>query len=104
MRHDEHEDNRIDQIAAKSGIYQLLDRAGVPKPLQEQMLAKPIGPTVGQTIRFKDAHGVEQRGIVCEPNDPRKSGTYKSTSHGDIPVRFDTRNRKQRRAEAAKGR
>lgn len=101
---DGHEANRIDQLVAKSGIYQLLDRAGVPKPLQDQMLAKPIGPMVGQPIRFRDERGVEQRGIVCEPNDPRKSGTYSSATHGDIPVRFDTRNRKQRRAEAAKAR
>lgn len=104
MSHDEHEENRLDQIATKSGIYQLLARAGVPKPLAEQMMAKPIGPMIGQTVRFRNEQGVDVRAIVCAADDPRRSGTYTSKQHGEIPTRPLEGNRKARRAAEAKAR
>jgi hypothetical protein len=99
---DEH--NRLDQIAAKSGIYQLLARAGVPKPLADQMMAKPIGPMIGQTVRFRDGRGRDTRAIVCAPDDPRRSGTYTSQQHGEIPTRPLEGNRKARRIAQAQAR
>lgn len=103
MSHDEHEDNRVGQIAAKSGLYQLLARAGVSER-QAEPTAERIGPKIGDTVRFKDAQGRQQIGVVCDANDPGKTGTYTSASAGVIHYRADTRNRKQRRAAQAKGR
>lgn len=96
------ERNRVDQIAVKSGIYQLLARAGIGERQAHQLTAEPLGPKIGDTVRFKDAQGRQQIGVVCDPNDTAKTGTYTSPSAGVISYRADTRNRKQRRkAQAA---
>lgn len=98
------EKNRVDQIAAKSGIYQLLARAGVGERQADQLTAERLGPKIGDTVRFRDANGRQQIGVVCDPNDPAKTGTYTSPSAGVISYRADTRNRKQRRIAQAQAR
>lgn len=91
MSHDEHEDGRIDALL----------KAGIPGPLVEQLASAsldttPQAPKVGQRVNIAGAIG-----IVCAPNDPGRTGTYKSKKFGDIPIRM-LGNRKQRRADAAK--
>lgn len=62
----------------------------------------PQPPQPGQTIKFPDKNGRMMRGVVCAPDDPNRSGTFKSARYGDIPVVLDTRNRAKRRADQAK--
>jgi hypothetical protein len=101
LSHDDHEDNRVGQIATKSGLVQLLGRASEAPPVGE---AAPGAPKVGQTLRFNTPNNVQQRVIVCAPDDPRRSGTYYSEKHGAIPTRPLAGNRKQRRAAEAQAR
>lgn len=58
----------------------------------------PKAPKVGQRV---DIGG--RKGVVCAPDDPGRTGTYKSAKYGDIPIRM-LGNRKQRRADAARAR
>ncbi len=91
MSHDdEHEHSRIDQLA-KPNI-------GVIKSMAD---AADRRLRVGQPVRFM-VRGVEVRGIVCEPDDPDRSGTFTSEQYGAIPVKIDRRNHKQRRVDAAR--
>lgn len=62
----------------------------------EKIKASEISPRPGQTVKFSDG----RIGIVCEPNDPAREGTYSGTKFGDIPIKFDRRNRKERRKAA----
>ena len=102
MSHDDHEENRIDQLAAKSGLYQLLSRAGEAQTVS--IKAANLGLQIGDTVRFKDGAGRQQIGVVCDANDPGRTGTYTSPSAGVIHYRADTRNRKARRKAQAQAR
>lgn len=55
-------------------------------------------PQIGDTISMRGSRPA----IVCAPDDPRRTGYCDSTIYGKIPIIIDTRNRKQRRADAAK--
>jgi hypothetical protein len=75
-------------------------RQAETKPLKAEQLQDAITspvPKIGQSISFNGRHGV-----VCAPNDPKRSGTYKSEKYGDIPVKLE--NRKDRRTRQAKAR